>query len=159
MDDNGVVNPYSIPGRFKELSFIKNAKSLMQKLVEGRGHLLVMSAKFHCECAGRGIEYAFGRCKWWYKKYHSHSTKGLREGSKAAFGADVITLHHMRRFARKNRDYMRAYRAGAMGLGVENMIKELKTHRNALDTDLVFVSGDVEGAAVPLVARAVGACP
>ena len=41
---------------------------------------------------------------------------GLQNGSMAAFAATVVTLGHTRKFARKARDYMRAYRAGAAGL-------------------------------------------
>ena len=44
------------------------------------------------------------------------SSKGLIDGSLAAFSRDVVTLGHTRKFARKARDYMRAYRAGAKGL-------------------------------------------
>ena len=62
---------------------------------------------------------------------------------------------HMRKFARKAREYMRVYRATKdwpdvddILLRTENAVKALKTHRCAMDTDLVFVSDDVEAEVV-----------
>ena len=84
--------------------------------------------------------YDFGLAKWWFRKHNSHSTAFLREGSAKAFGPDVVTLRHTRKFARRCRDYMRAYRAGAMGLEADACVRLVKTHRCALETDYTFVS-------------------
>ena len=62
--------------------------------------------------------------------------------SAAAFGKDVVSLWHTRRFARKARDYMRAYRAGANGLHTDVSVLNLKTHRCALDTHTSFIIFD-----------------
>ena len=93
---------------------------------------------------GQGIEYDFGRCKWWFRKHNRHSTVSLRETSAAAFGKDVVSLWRTRRFARKCRDYMRAYRAGAKGLDTDSSVKNLKSHRCSLDTHTEFIiSNDI----------------
>ena len=134
----------SLVSVFENSPSVKNSKSLIQKLVEKRGGVLIMSAKFHPECAGVGVEYCFGRCKWYFKKNHVHSTQGLRRGSELCFDRTVVSLHHTRRFARKSRDYQRAYRAGSMGLLTNNKVKIARTHRSALDTDYTFV-GQPEG--------------
>ena len=56
-----------------------------------------------------------------------------------SFGPSVVTLQHARKFARRARDYMRAYKDGAKGLEVEVVKKVHKTHhRCALDTDYTF---------------------
>ena len=136
---NTIVIADSLKSVFVNSPSVKNAKSLIQKLVEKRGGVLIMSARFHPECAGVGIEYCFGRSKWYYKRNHVHSTKGLKVGSERCFDKTVVTLHHARRFGRKNRDYMRAYRAGSMGLRTNDKVKVARTHRSALDTDYNFV--------------------
>ena len=110
-------------------SDFKYVKSRIERVMDRRGHLVLLSSKFHAECAGQGIEYDFGRSKWWYRKYNRHSTKSLREVSKASFSKDVVSLYHSRRFARKCRDYMRVYRAGVKGLDTDASVLHLKTHR------------------------------
>ena len=157
------LNPLDMREVWSQTPTAKNIKSLIELLITDhdlppasrRGHGLLMSAKFHCECAGVGIEYCFGRVKWWYNKFHRHTSDGLREDSEASFLPNVVTIHHMRKFARKSRDYMRVYRAtkdwpdiGDIMVRTENCIKELKTHRCAMDTDLVFVSESIDAAPV-----------
>ena len=103
-------------------------KSVLQLLIEG------------AELAGVGIEYCFGRVKWWFRNKNTMSTQSLKEKSRMSFGPDVVTIDHARKFARRARDYVRAYMWGATGLEVEIKIKMYKTHRSALDTDFKFVS-------------------
>jgi hypothetical protein len=74
--------------------------------------------------------------------YNSHSTTGLREKSLQSFAASVRTLFRTRKFARRARDYMRAYQRGHTGLEVELATKKYKTHRSALDTDYWFFTKD-----------------
>ena len=116
-----------------------NVKSLIERAMNSRGHIVKLSSKYHAECAGIGIEYDFGRSKWWFRKHNRHSTASLRRLSADAFSSDVVSLFHTRKFARKARDYMRAYRAGAKGLESDSLVSVLKTHRCALDTHTAFV--------------------
>ena len=115
-------------------------KSLLQELLEANGHLLLLSPKYHAELAGVGIEYCFGRVKWWFRNKNTMSTESLKSKSLQSFGSDVVTVYHVRKFARRARDYMRAYSWGHTGLEVETAVKKYKTHRSALDTDFKFVS-------------------
>ena len=100
-------DPLDMRAVFRRTPTCQNVKSLIQKIVEDRGHVLLMTPKYHCECAGVGIEYCFGRVKWWYNKHHRHTTHGLRQDTAASFAPEIVTLHHMRKFARKCRDFMR----------------------------------------------------
>ena len=122
------------------------AKSMLEEIVAEAGHLVLLSSKYHCECAGQGIEYCFGRSKWWFRSHNRLSTVNLERNSKAAFGIDVVTIGHVRKFARKCRDYQRVYRGGIKGSKTESKVAEYKTHRAALDTHFQFVTGDVEDA-------------
>ena len=117
-----------------------SVKSMLETLVVRAGHLLQLSPKYHAELAGKGIEYDFGKCKWWFRKFGSPSTKGLRVRSLQSMGRDVVTLRLARRNARRARDYMRAYAWGHKGLEVELAVTKYKCHRAAIDQDFKFVT-------------------
>jgi hypothetical protein len=57
-------------------------------------------------------------------------------------GGDVVTLGLTRKYERRARDYMRAYRWGHKGLEVEDAKKKYKCHRSAFDQCRKFVSAD-----------------
>ncbi len=42
---------------------INEIQSKLEELMRNRGHILIKSPAFHCECAGCGIEYAWGCTK------------------------------------------------------------------------------------------------
>ena len=71
-----------------------------------------------------------------------YSTASLKEVSASAFDKSVVSLGHTRKYARKSRDYMRAYRAGARGLGADSAVQIVKSHRSALDSHTAFVMSD-----------------
>jgi hypothetical protein len=64
---------------------------------------------------------------------------GMRENTKYSVSKNVITLDHTRKFARKARDFMRAYRSGASTADVESQSRAFKTHRAMLDCFFTFV--------------------
>jgi len=82
--------------------------------------------------------------KWWFRSRNRLSTVNLETNSKAAFGIDVVTIEHVRKFARKCRDYQRVYRGGVKGSKTEAAVTEYKTHRAALDTHFAFVTSAAE---------------
>jgi hypothetical protein len=133
-------DPLNMEDVAKQLPDFKKVRSMLQCLVEDRGHMLALSPKYHAELAGQGVEYDFGRTKWWFRSHNSHSTAGLRAKSLESFSASVVTLAHTRKFARRARDYMRAYQRGHKGLEVELATKKYKCHRSALDPDYHFVT-------------------
>ena len=116
---------------------------MIERELNARGYVVCLSSKFHAECAGVGVEYDFGRVKWWFRKYNRLSTESLRKLSADAFGKDVVSLRHARKFARKARDYMHAYRAGAVGLETDSVVSILKCHRCVLHTHSAFVISDI----------------
>ena len=143
-------DPLSMEQVAMRCSDFKAVKSMLQTLIEEAGHKLQLSPKYHAELAGQGIEYDFGRCKWWFRKHKSGSTKGLRVKSKQSFHRNVVTIRLTRRNARRARDYMRAYSWGHKGLEVEAAVKNYKCHRAAIDQDFKFSTGeasdtDIEG--------------
>ena len=57
---------------------------------------------------GCGIEYCFGRSKWWYRNHNSQSADRLLTNSLVSFDPEVLTIDHVRKFARRARDCMHA---------------------------------------------------
>ena len=135
-----VFDPTSLNSVLGRLPMFLSTKSVLEEIVSEAGHILLLSSKYHAECAGQGIEYCFGRTKWWFKKHNRCSTEHLRKGSKDAFSSKVVTIDHVRKFARKNRDYQRVYRAGATGLATDSTVKKCKTHRNMTDCTYTFIT-------------------
>jgi hypothetical protein len=51
-------DPLSIKDVAKQLPDFKKVRSMLQCLVQDRGHLLALSPKYHAELAGQGVEYS-----------------------------------------------------------------------------------------------------
>ena len=127
--------------------------SAMQDLVERRGHILIMSPKFSPEVAGVGVEFTFARSKTMFRREHNdHVPAHLLENVLKSMSPEVITLDLVRKFARRARDYMRAYAAPdapSSHVFIERMTKKIKTHRSILDLDSGFVQEPGPAGALP----------
>ena len=142
------VDPTSVNSVLQNLPCYKKVKSMLHELVEKRGHLLELSSKYHAECAGDGVEYIFGKCKYWYRSHHRHSTDGLVNDSLASFDPDVLPMSFIRACSSRSRRYMRVYRFSlkdGAGRGTsdktEEYVKTLRkcrSHRSALDSHTTF---------------------
>ena len=47
-----------------------NEVSSLDAILRARGHRLIMSPKGHCELAGSGIEYDWGKMKMWFRRHN-----------------------------------------------------------------------------------------
>ena len=136
-------NPLSMEDVANRCSDFSSVRSMLEVAVEDGGkleHLLMLSPKYHAELAGQGIEYDFGRCKWWFRNHNSHSTAGLKVKSLESMSKENVTIGLTRKYARRARDYMRAYRWGAKGLEVEVQKKVYKCHRSSYDQFRKFIA-------------------
>ena len=122
-----------------------NQQSALQKLIEGRGHLCMFTPKFHPELAW--IELYWAKAKRWTRGRLDRSWAGLKKAMWVAMGrkggggagssssssssssSNNISSLHRQRFARKARDYVRAYAAGATVGTVDALRKLLKDCR------------------------------
>ena len=113
----------------------RNETGALQSLVEARGHILVMSPKGHCELAGCGIEYDWGKMKIYFRRNNSCNLKKFHALIVDSLAHDNLSIETSRKFARKARAYRRAYREGVDNehTQIENMIKTFRTHRSAFD--------------------------
>ncbi|CAM9816199.1 unnamed protein product [Sphacelaria rigidula] len=93
------------------LPVFKQEKGALQAVVEGRGHILVVSPKFHPEVAGVGIGYSWGKAKQTYhREINDEVPENLhRNIVRSLCVENVLTLERMHRFARRTRDFCRAY--------------------------------------------------
>ncbi|CAB1102065.1 unnamed protein product [Ectocarpus sp. CCAP 1310/34] len=117
------------------------------KIKEG-GHILLLSPKCHPEVAGVGIEYSWGFSKQRFRrKYNDEVPKHLHANiEKSMCREKHLTIGRVRRFARRKRDYCRAYREKQLGAVdgqglqlVEKMRDTQKAHRNILDMEPGFL--------------------
>ena len=114
-------------------------KPALQSLVEARGHILVMSPKGHCELAGDGIEYDWGKMKQTFRRKNKYVK--FHELILESMSRRALPLSTSRKFARKARAYRRAYREGVDNVHacIEKMVKKFKAHRNAKDFAKAFI--------------------
>jgi hypothetical protein len=120
----------------------------LEELFRERGHILMMSVKGHCELAGNGIEYNWGKSKHHFRSINDCVPRNLHKNIKASLTTDgsdaVLPLARVRKFARKARSYRLIYKAAGLGnisghADVERMYKIRKCHRSALDLDFKFI--------------------
>ena len=126
----------------------KNEKPALMHLVESRGHIILLSPKCHPEVAGLGIEYSWGMSKMKFRReINDEGCKHLHDNIEASFCREnILTLGRIRRFARRARDFCRAYRAlnsqGPIGSKntIEKMCKVQKAHRSIIDMEPGFIN-------------------
>jgi len=119
-----------------ECEDFRNEVTLLEEIAWRRGHIVLFTPKGHCELAGIGIEYCWGKLKKWYRRNNSPTGPAdFFDLVVRSMSREVLPLTTARRFARKARAYMRAYLSGESNEHalLEAMVKRFKTHRNALD--------------------------
>ena len=121
-----------------------SAQTSRHHTVEKRGHILVLSPKFHPEVAGVGIEYSWGMSKLKFRRgINDEVPKNLHRNILASVCREtILTLSRIRRFARRTRDYCRAYLRLEKDAGgpesrdsIEKVRKTCKAHHNIIDME------------------------
>ena len=117
---------------------------------------MIITTKYHAEYAGEGIEYSWGYSKSLYRRHPLAAKKGRDNFIKLVdkcISRDIITTSMVRKFSKRARGYMVAYKLLESEEMKENdkpaelsrkMIEKMKTivksHRCALDFDRVFLN-------------------
>lgn len=88
-----------------------NERTALQHTVESRGHVLVLSPKFHPEVAGVEIEYSWEMSKLKVRReLNDEVPKNLHQNIVVSMSREqILTLPRIRCFARRTRDFCRAY--------------------------------------------------
>lgn len=119
----------------------KHEETALQQISNKAGHLLRMSPKGHPELAGVGIEYSWGKAKLEFRRRNDLDPKTFHARVLQVLSTEVLFLDRIRKFARRARQYERAYMTGASTFdAVEKLYKLFKCHRCALDFDLKFIA-------------------
>lgn len=138
-------------------------ESLLQAMGKKLGVTVDRTPKCHCELAGEGIEYSWGCAKNAYRQKPLSDKRRkdkFRDTVRKCLSRDVLTTERVRKFSRRAREYICAYRAHhqvtssdesrdtsdsnvATPVNIEKLVKEFKTHRCALDFDKGFVVASI----------------
>jgi len=133
------------------LDFVEE-KTALETLLLDRGHLLIMSPKGHPELAGLGVEYCWGKSKRDYRQLNDCVPRHLHDNIVKSFAC--LDVARCRRFARRSREYKRAYARVHMLFGydeddalvglkaVEKYVKHCSTHRCTADQDAAFLAAN-----------------
>ena len=110
----------------QQMHDFKYEKTKLEHLLTNHGYRGIFIPKFHCEL--NPIERVWAQGKKYTRAHCDYSFKGLENTIVPAL--DSVTLDSIRRFFRKMRDYMHAYKEGlTAGPELEKAIKKYKSHR------------------------------
>ena len=122
--------------------FANETTALMERM-GARGHILLMCVKGHPELAGVGIENSWGKSAMKFRRDNDCVARNLVKNVLASLQVTNLPLLTVRKFARKTREYMRAYKADAAETEshwlVEKLRRIFKCHRSSLDFDYKFI--------------------
>ncbi|CAN0430198.1 unnamed protein product, partial [Pylaiella littoralis] len=137
----GVADDMNVEKVLQALPDFETERTALQEVVESRGHVLLLSPKCHPEVAGVGIEYSWGFSKKNFRrKFNDEVPKNLHGNVEKSLCSNTeLTIGRVRRFARRTRDYCRAYREirlSEVAINSKEMIEKMrakqKAHRNIL---------------------------
>ena len=105
-----------------DLPDFKGEMSAPQNRVHSRGHILLLSPKFHPEVAGVGIEHSWGmsKLKFCREINNEHPKDSHQNITKSMCRESILTVPRVRRFARRTRDFCRSYIAFEGGGHIES---------------------------------------
>ena len=81
----------------------------IRKLLESRGHILIVSPKCHPKLAGSGIEYAWGIAEINFKNISNKCPQNIKQHVANVLSPDKLPLSSIWKYERKARDYIRLY--------------------------------------------------
>ena len=124
VDIKGMKAP-DMRAKLKTYSDFANPKTLLEDLVESRGHICEFYPKYHCELSP--IELVWCQAKKHTRAYANGSIVRLR--TLVPEGLDGVQTELIKKYFRLCRDYEKAYREGHTGKAVEQRVKYYKSHR------------------------------
>ena len=88
--------------------------SQLEHVAESLGAKVIITTKYHAEYAGEGVEYSWGFSKCVYRRFSLAAKKG-RDNFDAlvnkCISRELLTVDMVRKFSKRARGYMQAYRA------------------------------------------------
>ena len=108
------------------MDFQQQAQSLLQELIEGRGHISDFLPKFHCELAA--IERIWSKSKKFTTSHSDQTRPTLLKNIPLSFLPPNLTQENVSNYFRKTVEYAQRYHAGDSLLLAKMSIKK-KSHR------------------------------
>ena len=100
-------------------------KSIVEQFILNEGHMVMFLPKLHCEL--NAIEQCWCLAKKHTRSVCNYSIVGLRKS--VCPSLDTVKTQTIRKFIRKAREYIRAYREGhTIGCGLATALKQYKSH-------------------------------
>jgi hypothetical protein len=150
----------------EQLPDFVNEETLLQFNCKQFGVIVDHSPIAHPECAGEGVEYDWGFSKIIYQRHPLDQKKkkdNFRKLVSKCISRETITINHRRKFARRARQYIVAYRAFAEHTAqidadgsqstedvamsaalIEKVVKVYKSHRNIVDQEKGYIKKIVD---------------
>ena len=134
-------------------------ETMLQSIARDLGVRVDRTPKCHCELAGEGIEYAWACSKNKYRTILLENKRGKENfinTVRSCISRDHITRERAQKFAKRARRYIMGYHVlhqqqhneaqdssscsneAIVPIKLEQMVKQFKTHRCALDFDYSF---------------------
>ena len=115
-----------------EMTDFKYEKTKVEKFLSSRGHRVIFIPKFDCEL--NPIERCWGHAKHYTRQHCDYTFQGLERTIDR--GLNNVSLCLIRKYFRKVREIMRAYREGhTPGQQLELALKQYKSHRRVSLTE------------------------
>ena len=157
LDDRGkLVKEFSLTYMMGSCPDFQNEVCQLAHIGNELGVRVIITTKYHAEYAGEGIEYSWGFSKSYYRRQPLVKKKGKEKFLELftyCISRELITKDMVRKFSKRARSYMVAYRAlesdemkdGDMPADIthkmiEKMRKIVSSHRAALDFDAGYLS-------------------
>ena len=112
---------------FQACANVQSQKSLLEKVVYERGHLLVLSPKYHPELAGVGVEYCWGHSKYRFRNHFNDLVaKNLKSNVLKTCAPAELSHEVVLAFARKTKECQMVYKTIKMEMIEEGTITKTK---------------------------------
>jgi hypothetical protein len=161
VDDAGlIVKEYSLGNLLEACTDFANEKTQLEYVCGCLGVNVVITAKYHVEYAGEGIEYSWELPKQYIDAIHyiPKKEKGTLGLVSKCISQEVLMTDLIRKFSRRARNYILTHKSlefvGYDGgrqnintishLRIENLQKSVACHRAAFDFDMGFILQSVQ---------------
>ena len=154
--DGKLVPELSLVHMLETCTDFANETSQLEYVGKELGVRVIITTKYHAEYAGEGIEYSWGYSKSFYRRHPLSAKKGKENFINLVdrcISRDLITVDMVRKFSKRARGYMLAYKIletdemkevtneqqDITHHMIEKMKKVVSSHRAALDFDAAFI--------------------
>lgn len=167
-DSDGKLIPgMSLQHLMESCTDFANEVSQLEYVGQCLGVRVIITTKYHAEYAGEGVEYSWGFSKCVYRRNPLSAKKGKINFDalvNKCISREVISVDMVRKFSKRARGYMLAYRAlesdemteeptEITHKMIEKMKKVISSHRAALDFDRGFLNKVITAEGFDLVAE------